>query len=129
VLLAAGLENWCLSVGGDLMMHGSPNDSSTWTVAIADPIREQAIITGIRVTGGAVATSGTAERGQHLWAADGSAADTWASVTVLGPSLTWADAFATTACSMGTAGLDWVSRFDDYRAFAVTHDGELVNTI
>jgi thiamine biosynthesis lipoprotein len=128
-LLDHGLEHWYLSVGGDLLVHGSPRGHDRWTIAIADPTRQQAVITGITVTGGAVATSGTAERGHHVWTADGSAADTFASVTVIGPSLTWADAFATTAFAMGEPGIDWVCGFEGYRAFAVTHSGRLVNTV
>lgn len=128
-LAAHGLEQWCLTVGGDLLVHGRPNDADRWTIAIADPTHRRAVITGVVVAGGAVATSGTAERGHHLWSADGTAADTFASVTVTGPSLTWADAFATAACAMGAAGLDWVAGFEGYRAFAVTHEGELVNTV
>ena len=129
VLVAHGLQHWCLGVGGDLVVHGRPNGADRWTIAIADPTHRRAIITGVTVCEGAVATSGTAERGKHLWSADGTAADTFASVTVTGPSLTWADAFATAACAMGAAGLDWVAGFEGYRAFAVTHDGELVNTV
>ncbi|MFN8020600.1 MAG: FAD:protein FMN transferase [Acidimicrobiales bacterium] len=128
LLLDHGLEHWYVGVGGDIVVHGAPAGRDCWTIAIADPTRRSAVITGITVTEGAVATSGTAERGRHLWDADGEAADTWASVTVIGPSLTWADAFATTACAMGPGGLDWVGRFDGYQAFAVTHQGALVNT-
>jgi thiamine biosynthesis lipoprotein len=47
-------------------------------------------------------------------------------MTVVGPHLTWADAFATTAFVMGLDGIDWVSRFDGYRALAITRAGELV---
>ena len=47
-------------------------------------------------------------------------------MTVVGPHLTWADAFATTAFVMGLDGVDWVSNFDGYRALAVTTDGELI---
>jgi thiamine biosynthesis lipoprotein len=128
LLVEHGLEHWYLGVGGDIVVHGRPAGRDCWTIAIADPTRRSAVITGITVTGGAVATSGTAERGRHLWDASGADADTWASVTVIGPSLTWADAFATTACAMGPGGLDWVSQFDEYQAFAVTHQGTLVNT-
>ena len=59
----------------------------------------------------AVATSGTAARGRHLW--DGRTdrpAEALASMTVVGPHLTWADAFATTAFVMGRDGIDWVAK-------------------
>ncbi len=128
LLVESGLEHWYLAVGGDIIVHGRPAEHDRWTIAIADPTKRRTVVTGITVASGAVATSGTAERGHHLWDAAGADADTWASVTVIGPSLTWADAFATTACAMGAGGLDWVNQFDAYRAFAVTHDGELVNT-
>jgi len=124
-----GLEHWYLSVGGDIVVSGSPGGTGApWTIAIADPLRPGGVITAVSVASGAVATSGTAERGRHLWNAAGAPADTFASITVLGPSLTWADAFATTAAALGEDGLEWVSRFDGYRAFAVTHSGQLVNT-
>ena len=128
LLTDRGLEHWYVGVGGDIVVHGQPAGRDCWTIAIADPTKRSTVITGITVTGGAVATSGTAERGRHLWDASGAAADTWASVTVIGPSLTWADAFATTACAMGAGGLDWVGQFDGYQAFAITHQGGLVNT-
>ena len=38
----------------------------------------------------------------------------------------WADAFATAAFVLGPAGVDWVTRFDGYRALAITADGRLL---
>ena len=49
-------------------------------------------------------------------------AEALASMTVVGPHLTWADAFATTAFVMGRDGIDWVARFDGYRALAITDE-------
>ena len=51
-----------------------------------------------------------------------------ASVTIVGPSLAEADAFATTVYVMGVRGLAWLSRYTDYSGCAVTHDGELFST-
>jgi len=128
-LLRQGLQHWSIGVGGDMLMHGHPGDTPRWTIGIADPHRPGQLITTLTIDSGAVATSGTSERGNHLWTASGEAATTFASLTVVGPSLSWADAFATTAFALGDSGLDWVSQFEGYRAFAVTHAGELVNTI
>ena len=45
------------------------------------------------------------KRGEHIHdARDGRAPHDLSSVTVVGPSLTWADAYATTAFAMGTEG-------------------------
>lgn len=128
-LLLRGLRHWSLGVGGDIIVNGRPGDAPSWRIGIADPNRPGQLITMLDIESGAVATSGTSEKGRHLWNAAGEAADTFASLTVVGPSLSWADAFATAAFALGDSGLDWVSQFDGYRAFAVTHEGELVNTI
>ena len=125
----AGLKQWYLSVGGDIQTRGTAGDGAAWRVAIADPNSDdpRAIRAMVEVVGDAVATSGTAARGRHLW--DGridQPAQALASMTVVGPHLTWADAFATTAFVMGLDGIDWVARFDAYRALAITRDGEPV---
>ena len=45
-----------------------------------------------------------------------------ASVTVVGPDLTVADAYATAVFVKGLDGLDWISGRPDYDAYAITHD-------
>ena len=44
------------------------------------------------------------------------------SVTVVGPSLTWADVYATTAFAMGPGGAAWVATHAGYGALAITTD-------
>jgi thiamine biosynthesis lipoprotein len=125
----AGLRQWYLSVGGDIQTRGISGDGSAWRVAIADPNSDDAgaIRAIVEVSGEAVATSGTAARGRHLWdGRTGRPSDALASMTVVGPHLTWADAFATAAFVMGPEGVDWVSDFDGYRALAITSAGDLV---
>lgn len=125
----AGLQNWYVSVGGDVILNGAPSAGQQWTVGVADPHRQGALRATLRMPAGAVATSGTAERGLHLWdARNGSAATALASVTVTGPSLTWADAFATTVFVMGEEGLSWIERFDEYHAVVVRCDGSVQAT-
>ena len=126
----AGLRQWYLSVGGDIQTRGTTSDGSPWRVAIADPNSDdaRAIRAIVEVNGEAVATSGTAARGLHLWdARTGQPSDALASMTVVGSHLTWADAFATAAFVMGLDGVDWVANFDGYRALAITSAGELVH--
>ena len=54
---------------------------------------------------------------------DRAVADALASVTVLGPHLTWADALATSAFALGHAGLDWTLGLEGYEARRRRHDG------
>lgn len=120
----AGLEHYYLSVGGDLLVHGSPAPDRPWHVALADPRRPGAAIAAIDIVSGAVATSGTSERGEHIWdGRGGRPAGDLLAVTVVGPSLAWADAFATSAFALGADGPRWVAEFDGYAAIAIDRDG------
>jgi thiamine biosynthesis lipoprotein len=44
-------------------------------------------------------------------------------VTIVGPRVTAADAYATAAFAMGAASRRWVESLDGYEAFAVGPDG------
>jgi thiamine biosynthesis lipoprotein len=72
----------------------------------------------------AVATSGTAERGAHIIdPVAGRPATGLASITVVGPRLAWADAYATAAFAMGPdLARDWAESLDGYEAFAIFPD-------
>jgi len=125
-LLAAGLHNWCVNVGGDLVARGRPEPSRPWRAAIRDPRDGQRVALVIDVDDRAVATSGTYERGQHLWdGRTGTRESRIASLTVVGPRLAWVDAFATAAVVMGHDGIEWVAAHDDYDALAITEDGAM----
>jgi thiamine biosynthesis lipoprotein len=126
LLSAAGLHNWCVNVGGDLVANGRPEPSRVWRAAIRDPRDAHGVALVIEVDGRAVATSATYERGQHIW--DGRAGvhrDEIASLTVVGPRLAWVDAFATAAFVMGREGVEWVAAHDGYDAVAITVDGDM----
>ena len=120
----AGLSQWYVGAGGDVLTRGSPDEGRPWRVGIVDPSERTRTIATLDVFGGAVATSGAYERGTHVWdGRDGSRAVRVASMTVVGPSLAWADAFATAAFAMGPDGVDWTTRFTGYQSMAVLLDG------
>ncbi|CAB4704779.1 MAG: FAD:protein FMN transferase [Actinobacteria bacterium] len=126
-LARRGLEHWYVSVGGDIVVSGEPSPGERWRIGIADPFRPGSVLASLDIADGAVATSGTAERGSHLWNARGGVPPaTFVSVTVMGPSLAWADAFATTVFVMGEPGIEWLAGFDGYHAAAVRADGSIL---
>lgn len=125
----AGLGHWYVGAGGDVITAGTPTEGRPWRVAVAHPLVPGESVATLELAGGAVATSGTAERGAHLWdGRTGDAAAGLASLTVVGPELAWADAFATTGFVQGLAGLAWVAQMVGYEALAVTLDGRLEHT-
>jgi len=124
LLVAAGAVNHCVNAGGDVRVRGRPAPDEDWRIGIRHPWEEQQVCWVIRGTDLAIATSGTYERGFHV--VDpyrGEPAKELRSVTVVGPDLGRADAYATAALAMGLPGLDWLARLDGYESGAVTEDG------
>lgn len=99
----------CLSAGGDLVCRVTDPGRPDWQIGIEHPLDPSRLIATVPVRRGAVATSGTARRGAHLYdARTGRPAEGVASVTVIGPELTWADIDATAAFAHGTGAADWL---------------------
>jgi FAD:protein FMN transferase len=67
-----------------------------WRVGIEDPRDRARVAQVVEIRQGGVATSGTAARGAHLYDPFAkTVVDRVGSVTVVGPSLMWADVWAT----------------------------------
>jgi thiamine biosynthesis lipoprotein len=129
VLRAGGIRNFILDIGGDVFAAGGPDPARGWGIGIVDPSDRAAIIAPLAVRDRSVATSGLAERGEHVIdARDGVAATEWASITVVHSSAARADAAATIALLMGEDALGWIDRDADAAAFAVHRDGRLAWT-
>ncbi|MFI1992293.1 FAD:protein FMN transferase [Actinoplanes sp. NPDC020271] len=125
-LAAAGSTRHHLNAGGDIRMRGKGPDGGPWRVGIRHPWQADKLAWVLAVEEGAVATSGTYERGAHVWnPRTGAAATGLRSVTVVGPDLAVADAYATAALAMGEPGLAWLAKrvADGYESAAVTEDG------
>ncbi|MEZ5185188.1 MAG: FAD:protein FMN transferase [Candidatus Nanopelagicales bacterium] len=116
-----GHPDFCLSAGGDMVCR---TDDRPWRVGIEHPLDPARLVAVVPVRNGAVATSGTAHRGQHISdARTGTVPEGLASVTVVGPSLTWADIYATAAFAMGQSAVEWLRSRADHRSLVVWADG------
>jgi thiamine biosynthesis lipoprotein len=132
-LTDAGLRSFAINAGGDVTVHGTPNpgnrDGHGWRVGIRNPDRIDAIAAVLEVRDLAVATSGLYECGDHIRdPRTSNAPDTYHSFTVVGPSLAWADAYATAGLVMGRDALGWVASQPGYGAVAISPEGELLWT-
>ena len=118
--------SFCLNAGGDVVVGGTAGEAnggpgSTWRVGIEDPRDRSRIAEVVELHHGGMATSGTAARGAHLYdPATRTFVDRTGSVTVVGPSLMWADVWAT-ALFVGPPSL--LRRFSevagDYRVISL----------
>ncbi len=134
VLEAAGLRDYAINAGGDVLAAGGPEPGAgprdraigaptPWRVGIQHPLEPGSIAAVLLVRDRAVATSGQYQRPGHLRdPRGGNAPGELLSLTVVGPSLTWADAYATAAFPMGLAGLEWVHDRLGYGALAIGTD-------
>jgi FAD:protein FMN transferase len=129
ILAAAGAPDHVIDGGGDVRLSGAPNGgrggaTEEWHVGVRHPLRKDCYCAALAVSEGAVATSGTYERGLHvLDPFTGRAARQLASVTVTGPDLTSADAYATAALAMGPAAPGWLEGLEGYESQVVTPAG------
>ena len=129
ILRAAPLHDFIVDIGGDAYAAGGPDPARGWGIGIVDPSDRGAIVAPLEVRDRGVATSGLAERGEHVVdARDGRAATEWSSITVVHPTAARADAVATIALLMGEDALGWIDRDPDAAAFAVHRDGRLAWT-
>ena len=98
VLRAHGIDEFSLNVGGDIVVAG-PN---TWPTAIGHPTNPSDTIAGVTLdaTWCAIATSGTFDRGEHIWrkVTDG---PTIVSATVISHDIVTSDVWATAIISGG----------------------------
>lgn len=119
----AGLPAALVNGGGDLAAFGGPLPGEPWRAGIRHPWRADALAAVLEVRG-AVATSGSYERGAHLIdPRTGQPAGRAASATVTGPSLAMADALATALAVGGDAALAAVEGLPGYAGYLIRPDG------
>lgn len=125
----AGARNLCINAGGDVLARGEPEAGRAWRVGIRHPEIADRVAAVLAVRDLAVATSGAYERGAHILdPRSGRPARALLSMTVVGPSLTLADAYSTAAFVMGVDGASWIDGIPGYGACAVTCDRRAVWT-
>ncbi|WP_209752241.1 MULTISPECIES: FAD:protein FMN transferase [unclassified Arthrobacter] len=140
-LLALGLRDWCLNAGGDVLVSGSPAPGTTqsgktepWRAGIVDPEDRRTLIAGYPLGGfagakHALATSGSAERGDHIWAAGaGRVAPVFRQVSVAAADIVTADVLATAIVAGGLPMLDRATDGWDIEVLAARTGGELLAT-
>lgn len=114
-LVQAGTAGALISIGGDLAAAGEPPSSAGWMVTVEDPFAPGAELLTVGIDTGGVATSSTLSRS---WRQNGrprhhlldpgtgtSARTDLAAVTVFAPSAWEAEAQATAALILGSAGV------------------------
>ncbi|MGC5329610.1 FAD:protein FMN transferase [Micromonospora sp. DT62] len=115
-LRAAGIHDYAVLSGADLVVRGHAAHGGPWRVAVHHPTDQHRAPLVLEMTAGAVGTSGVSGRQGHVVDPHtGEPAEQLVAATVVGPDLAVADAYATALFAAGPAGLDWFRDGSDYR--------------
>ena len=112
ILDAAGARNYAINAGGDIRVRGRPGTRPALAHRHPAPLAARPVAAVVAATDLAIATSGAYERGDaHRRPAHRPHRPSGVlSVTIVGPDLATADAYATAAYAMGRDGPDWTAR-------------------
>ncbi len=131
LLRGLGAANFSINAGGDVLLAGGALPEPRWRVGVQHPFRRDRIAKVVEGSELAVATSGTYERGDHIVdGRTGLAPAGVVSVTVTGPELGTADAFATAAFAHGEGAAAWTLTLPQrgYEALTILAGGEVLST-
>ena len=140
LLKESGVEHALLNLGGNVVAIGTKPDGSDWTIGIQDPSKESDYICTVKVEDTCVVTSGAYERYfeedgvryHHIIdPSTGYPADSGlASVTIVSPDGTLADALSTALFVMGQekAVSFYQSSQESFEAILVNNEGEILIT-
>jgi thiamine biosynthesis lipoprotein len=123
-----GVAGVMVNAAGDIASSGGLPTGQPFRIGIADPAAPRRLAAIVELTG-AVATSGSYERGLHLIDPhSGRPAARAASGSVTGPDLGLADALATGLAVAGPGGLAFVEAIAGYAGFTIGFDGTRQST-
>jgi thiamine biosynthesis lipoprotein len=124
-----GWRNYAINAGGDIRLRGGALPAQSWRVGILHPVERQQVAAVVCGSDLAVATSGAYLRGDHVFDPHtGRPPEGVRSVTITGPDLATADAYATAAFAMGLSGPAWTARLRGYEALTLLVDGRALRT-
>ncbi|WP_242824732.1 FAD:protein FMN transferase [Oenococcus kitaharae] len=103
--------------GGDMQFVTRPGSNWVWQLGIADPFDTRKVAAKLAMTSGAIASSGTVERGHHLVniaqnRAIGTRTTDIISSSVISDSLTEADIWATAIATTSISDHSWLKAID-----------------
>jgi thiamine biosynthesis lipoprotein len=116
MLVAAGVEHVQVNAAGDLALRGGYFDTTDatvkpWKIGVVNPDNRQEVLQVFEITDGAIATSGTYERGAHITDPYTSMIAIGAkSATIVGAQGWLCDALATAVMVAGQDAAKWFSQ-------------------
>jgi thiamine biosynthesis lipoprotein len=119
ILDAAGMRDYAVNAGGDMVVRGARR-----RIGIQHPLERDKVARVVQADELAIATSGAYERGRHVFDPHTHEPPTGVlSVTITGPELATADAYATAAFAMGRGATEWLATLPNHEAYVIDAGG------
>jgi thiamine biosynthesis lipoprotein len=120
ILRKEGYKKFFVDAGGDAEIVGGP-----WKWGIRNPFNVKEIVKVLRLSNCGIATSGTYERGQHIYDPVGKNTEITdiVSMTVIGPDVYEADKYSTPAFAMGKAGINFIEKLQGFEGYIIDKNG------
>ena len=125
-----GVENSLVNAAGDLALRGgllTVGEVTPWEIGIRNPEIIDEIVESFKINTGAIATSGSYEKGAHIYDPFTNLIAIGArSATVIGPDAAIADALATALMVSGKDGAIWFSKpeLNSYSVFVIERNSD-----
>jgi thiamine biosynthesis lipoprotein len=125
-----GVENSLVNAAGDLALRGGllkDGGVTPWEIGIRNPEVKDEIVESFKINTGAIATSGSYEKGAHIYDPFTNLIAIGArSATVIGPDAAIADALATALMVAGKDGAIWFSKAElkSYSVFVIERNSD-----
>ena len=128
-VFATHTDDFYIEAGGDIQVSGINDKDEPWQIGIRNPFDRHQNIKVVSLKNQAIATSGSAIRGQHIYdPVKDKLLNGMVSISVIAPSIIDADRMATAAFAMGPEGIYFLEQLSGYEACAVMHDKTTVIT-
>jgi thiamine biosynthesis lipoprotein len=137
VLLSEGVTDFTLNAGGDIWLSDELTEDVDWKIGISKPVTiaspDAGVLAVVNLKGTeyrSLATSGSAERGQHIWNPQNAslAGNELVQVSVLARDLVTADVWATAAFAEGPNSLARIASQEGVEALFIYSDGRIDGT-
>jgi FAD:protein FMN transferase len=140
-------KSFYVNAGGDIQTNGLNEKKEKWAVGIKNPFKPSENVKIVYLSGQGIATSGTYEKGNHIYnpklsdsnfknsflrsrqtswpvaSFSGNSHNNIVSLTVIGPNVYEADRFATAAFAMGIEGINFIERKKGLEGYMINSNG------
>ncbi len=124
IISKMGFKNFSVNAGGDIQTSGVNSKGKKWSVGVRNPFNLIQNVKVVYLSGEGIATSGTYERGGHIYNPKSGIMDkSVVSLTVIGKDIYEADRFATPAFAMGKEGVNFIEKQKGLEGYMIDSEG------